>query len=534
MIEISILIVDDDIPTVELIRDSIHWTELKIDKVFTAYNIRGAKAILQSNHIDIVVSDVEMPQGTGIELLQWLREQSYDCEFLLFTCHESFEYASQAIRYNASAYITKPFDSKVMELNLYKIVSKIEQQRVLSQKSKNGEWLDNNLRSVTLHFWEMLIAGHFSSSEQIERESASRKIPFDVLQEACLVCFKISGSEQDAQRLGTETFDFVVESFISEILFEKYLNEAVVKTSFSGAPGFCAVLPNAALPGLPLLLTRITQELKKYLVCTITVCISNACGLLQIAKSKARVEKLLLYNLEYYGTIFAEKEAASSMEEKQKILDLARLTALVENKDKAAVMQYIKSVFEELALFQGLNVHSLYLMKQEMIQCVYSNLLQSGIQATLLFHDELSMGLSERATESTVDMVRWINILLEKTFAYEKEVQSSSGIVEKIHTFVQAHYAEKITRNDIAKELYLAPEYLSKVYIKKTGKHLKDYMNEYRIEKAKELLKKGEQNISDVAQCVGFDNFSYFSTLFKKVAGKSPTEYQKCHSKTIP
>ncbi|MEG1752772.1 MAG: response regulator [Christensenella sp.] len=527
MSKLSVLIVDDDIPTVELIQSSVHWENLNIEKIYIAYNVRGAKVILESNSVDIIVSDVEMPQGNGLELLQWLRDVQYKCEFLLFTCHESFEYASQAINYNAAAYITKPFDLRVMELSLYKIASKIEQQRELLQKSKNGEWLDNNLRSVTLQFWEMLISGHFSSREQIEKELESRKIEFDFLNSICLVCFKINGCEQDIERLSTETFDFVVESFISEILFEKYLNEAVVKTNLSAGVGFCTIIPYTNENEMHLMLENVVTELKKYLKCMITVCISNKISLCDVAEKKTRIDKVLLNNLAYCGKIFYEDEAISSMNETQKLLDMSRLSAYVENNDKTSVLQYIKQVFEELAMAQNLNVNTLYLMQQEITQCVYANLLQNGIQATLLLHGELYMALSEHASESTVDFVRWINTLLGKTFDYEKEIQSSGSIVDKIHLFIQIHYAENITRNEIAKELYLAPEYLSKLYTKKTGKHLKDYINEHRIEKAKDLLRKGDINVSDVAQSVGFDNFSYFSTLFKKIVGKTPREYQK-------
>jgi two-component system response regulator YesN len=85
---------------------------------------------------------------------------------------------------------------------------------------------------------------------------------------------------------------------------------------------------------------------------------------------------------------------------------------------------------------------------------------------------------------------------------------------------------EDIGRNEIAGEFYLTPEYLAKLYKKKTGMNLKDYINEYRIEVAKELLKTGEKNISNIAETVGFDNFSYFSTLFKKMTGVSPKDYK--------
>jgi len=68
---------------------------------------------------------------------------------------------------------------------------------------------------------------------------------------------------------------------------------------------------------------------------------------------------------------------------------------------------------------------------------------------------------------------------------------------------------------------------LSKMYKKQTGISLKDYISEYRIEQAKILLRKSELLVSDVAEEVGFDNFTYFSTLFKKYTGMTPNQYRK-------
>ena len=74
--------------------------------------------------------------------------------------------------------------------------------------------------------------------------------------------------------------------------------------------------------------------------------------------------------------------------------------------------------------------------------------------------------------------------------------------------------------------MFLAPEYLSKVYKKETGVTLNEAIATYRVEQAKILLDRGER-VSNVAEKVGFDNFTYFSTTFKKVVGVSPTQYKK-------
>lgn len=119
---ISALIVDDDIATVEAIRDTMDWNSLGIREVFTAYNVSGAQKIISKENIDIIISDIEMPQASGLDLIKWVRKQNIDCEFLFLTCHESFSYATDAIHYNASAYLTKPFDMDIMKLNYKKLL----------------------------------------------------------------------------------------------------------------------------------------------------------------------------------------------------------------------------------------------------------------------------------------------------------------------------------------------------------------------------------------------------------------------------
>ena len=124
-------------------------------------------------------------------------------------------------------------------------------------------------------------------------------------------------------------------------------------------------------------------------------------------------------------------------------------------------------------------------------------------------------------------MLRWANYLLERSFAYEKEIAKTSTLIERINTYIHEHYMQNIGRNELATVFFLAPEYLAKLYYKKTGKYLNDYIREYRLERAKWLLKNTDAKVSDIAQDVGFDNYSYFSTLFKKSEGVSPNEYRQ-------
>lgn len=120
--KLKTLIVDDDMPTVELIRSSVDWESLGIGAVYTAYNITQAKKQLMETGADIVISDIEMPRGSGLELLEWVREQKLETEFLLLTCHERFDYAVNAVKLRAAEFLLKPFDVEVMEAALRRLV----------------------------------------------------------------------------------------------------------------------------------------------------------------------------------------------------------------------------------------------------------------------------------------------------------------------------------------------------------------------------------------------------------------------------
>lgn len=524
----KILIVDDDIATVEVIRDTVRWSSLGVEAVFTAYNINSAKTILKEQIIDIVISDIEMPQGNGLELLKWVREQEISCEFLFLTCHENFDYASDAISYNAAAYLTKPFDTGVMELALKKIIVKTLKNRKLQKSSEYGDWLSKNSRVIKLDFWTSIINGTLAGDkERIKAAIANRKLAIEMDGEYRIILTKITNFEQEKEKFGGGLFEFVLQGFHSEILNNQIQNENVIQYLDGNSQYLLTICMEKEKDKLEEYCKKLIRTCGRYFKSTITCCISNLYPLEVLAEIKEKIMLLIQQNVAFYGQVFMENDAIENTADKNQIMDLDRITKLLEEKDKNGILNYHKMLYEEITGDNKLNAHVLYIIKQEMLQVVYAHLLQKGIHATKLFCDETSIRLTEKASKSTVDMIRWINYMLERTLQYIKEVQKSYTIIEKINAYIQEHYNENIGRNEIAGVFFLAPEYLAKLYKRKTGTYLNDYINEYRIEQAKLLLKKNHTRISDVAEAVGFDNFSYFSTIFKKYVGLTPIEYRK-------
>ena len=98
----NILLVDDDRFIIKALQETIHWEALGIEQVYTASSLSQAQAIIQSHPIALMISDIEMPQGSGLDLLAWVRSEKYDIQTIFLTNYADFNYAQ------------KPLNSKVL------------------------------------------------------------------------------------------------------------------------------------------------------------------------------------------------------------------------------------------------------------------------------------------------------------------------------------------------------------------------------------------------------------------------------------
>lgn len=111
----------------------------------------------------------------------------------------------------------------------------------------------------------------------------------------------------------------------------------------------------------------------------------------------------------------------------------------------------------------------------------------------------------------------------------EKEEDSEkipNLFVQKAADYIKLNYSEKISIKEIADQLYLSPNYLSELFKKHTGKTISEYLTDYRLEKACQLLDHAEYRVGDVSGMVGIHDGRYFSNMFKKKYGMTPTEYR--------
>lgn len=127
---LTALLVDDELPILENLSFILPWEDMGIDIVGTARSGSEALDKVAECHPDIMLCDIRMPSMDGLELIRMLREQGENCEIILLTGYQQFEYARTAIRYNVHEYICKPIDYLDLERKLRDLAGQIQKKRL--------------------------------------------------------------------------------------------------------------------------------------------------------------------------------------------------------------------------------------------------------------------------------------------------------------------------------------------------------------------------------------------------------------------
>ncbi|WP_026492781.1 response regulator transcription factor [Butyrivibrio sp. XPD2002] len=520
------IVIDDDISTVDVIVANVDWEKFHIDKVHTAYNVASAQRIFKDNDISIAVCDIEMPMGSGLDLIKWVREEKIDTEFIFLTSHEKFDYARQAIEYKASGYVVKPFNADRMEAELTSALQRLSDRQEIQKASKFEELYAGSLEYVEGSFWDDVLQRRIVEDRSIiAKEAANRGLNIDTESAYRLFIIASGNPEQIGEKIGKESvglYEKDLAAFVTDKLCCEKLHQGRIVNYHVKNLLYTAIICGDESKTID---QEFIDEALKELGNVITVYIGNSCNIEELHETRLHIEELDRNNVASKGRVFHENDEIVMLSEKEHILDQEQIRLLLNEKKKKELLNLLKFSMESLANQKKLSAATLTIIKQDLLQIVFVYLHSKGIQATQLFANDAFVLLESQSTDSLMDMMRFQVHLISATIDYVTEVEQSDSIVQRAKNYVHQHYAEDISRTEIAESVFLTPEYMAKMFKKETGVSLKQYISDYRVQIAKERLSSPGVRISDVAAEVGFDNFSYFSTVFKKTTGYTPGEY---------
>lgn len=159
----NVLIIDDQPDVVEGMLSGINWTELQIKNVYHAYDILRAKEIILKNIINIMLCDIEMPLGSGLDLYEWVAEFYPDIKCIFLTSHEDFSYAQKALRLGSFDYLIQPAPYTAIETAIKKASIQIKKEQKQKQYSIYGTYISER----EMDLLDMLLKDYLNSSQPL-------------------------------------------------------------------------------------------------------------------------------------------------------------------------------------------------------------------------------------------------------------------------------------------------------------------------------------------------------------------------------
>jgi len=518
----KILIVDDDIATVDMIDKVCDWKALGISEVLKAYDGEEAKALIQEKLPDIILCDIGMPRTNGISVLKWIRESRIDSEFVFLTCYSDYEYTREAVRFGALDYLTKPFEPQELFVCIQNAVARVLQKQA---PNDNGQAIRLKTEKL-LHAVTEGIYGTDRSDIQEVLKSVRPDLSADA--ETRIITMRIDYREAVKRGWKNSLFKSALEHIFIEMMTGSLSNDFIF-----GKTEEPFEIEYLFIPGdtndAQYYIARAAEAQKFIRDHLGTVPLFIIGERIRFFESFAQYRKISGYmerNSFLKGKVVAMESSSEETEPAGLALDKSLIRSALLSRNKDQLINYVGSLLNEAILDE---VHSATLIRQihdDLMQIVLACMEENDIDAHTLFDDQNLSLLNTRSKISVLDMIKYVDALYDCCIAMLQKKSESAGVIAQVKQFIHEHCEDDLSRDTIAQAVYLTPNYLSKLFRREAGMTLRQYINDVRITEAKRLLATTDQSVSDIAMDLGFENVSYFSTVFKKENGLGPLAWR--------
>lgn len=506
-----ILIADDEDYTREGLLEEIDWEEFGIDEIMQAVNGEEALKIVQWFRPDIVLSDIRMPKMDGIAFAEEMLQSNPGSKLIFISGYMETEYLKSAIRLSVIDFIEKPIDVEQVRKALGRAVGEIARER----RTREADVSSREFRQQKL--FEMLIRRE-SDGKTVEKLAGEVEFPL----KGEYVFLEVFFPRRGEGLLGGR------EKALDRIL------DMVPETAHGGQAGAIGVWQGESC--LEMILSF--QDRNRYRLgpfyqrildrwpdCKVALGIEtgdyryiyNSCKTARAAMNRA------FYQPE--RRLFEIDETILQKRFMEPGIYGAFLRVLPEGPQKMA--EWFESLFSDLLSGKYYQKEQVYTLMISLLTAVfrkypeiYESMPQIGgeeeLQAEILNRDSLQ---EIRAfTEEILGCVQ----------EREEALSGYGRVVRGVMDYIAVHYGEEdLSTAGIAEYFHFSPAYLNVLFKQKRKVTLKQYLSNYRLERAKRMLEQDFRKITEIAEKCGYANANYFAKVFREATGMTPVEYRE-------
>lgn len=520
--EITVLIVDDEEEIRRGLRRVIQKEQPGLRFLDSVANGEEGLKMIREYLPDIVITDINMPEMSGLEMISKAREEGYSGSFVVLSGYDDFKYAQQAIRYGVDDYLIKPVVIDDLRAIVEKLKTKIEKKW---EQQHTKVQLSQNLNKANRIITEQNFISEFLRRELSGRYlgEAIRKVdPAFEDKPACAVVFYFyrQDMKEDEETAGNGLN--ILCGFIRRELAAYH-----ICMGYDGRNSVVVLLSIETQAEVRALVGQIADHLYHHYRIR---CFAAMGGIVddfhdinQSYKNAALISTWHIYPQ-------LGKVGDSSLLEKKSVyysVDTQPVIRSVRHGDSAAVKKDFREYTQNLMRDDAKPAPAyLFSMYHLLITEVRTH---AGMPLDSYTGDAYQ---AMRQFDTFDEIYDWVEQVLED---YAKEisiqfVERQDPIIEKSIEYIKAHICQKISAEDVCRHIGLSKTYFSKYFKEKTDLNFRDYLLGLKIDYAQQKLMENEYTPSELALLLGYEEYSSFSRAFKAKTGFSPQDYQKANS----
>lgn len=542
---LKIFLAEDEVIVRETIKRMIPWEELGFELVGEAADGEMALPLLIRQKPDLLITDIKMPFMDGLTLAKLAKKELPELKIVILSGYDDFNYAKQAISIGVEEYLLKPITKNALIERLSEIRSRYEHEK--TQK----EYYEKFQREMQVYeknsnrdFFEALVCG---SMDMMEVYKKAEKLGLDIVAEAYNILIFTMNSEEDfsGQKEGYSEWEAesleMLEDFFSDntsaMLFR--CNIFSYGVLIKGQKETIDENTRSCIDEIKKILDR--KEQKRQWFVAVGESVERLSKLQKSYHSASRAfSQRYLYgeNILYYD----EMELMEHRSGQADTNDNAYLKNVDVNALNPAILQKFLSngLQEETENFVK---DYFYAIGQEpMESLVFRNYVILNVRFSVLsFLKSLGCDTEEMEPENTEEILAESGKNIESAITYAKKMISQAitirdqnsgnknrSILKTAVDFIDEHYMdEDISLNTAANVANVSSNHFSALFSQNMGQTFIEYLTTLRMNKAKKLLRCTGMRSSEIAGEVGYKDAHYFSYLFKKTQGMTPSEYRK-------
>jgi len=509
----NILIVDDEPLSVDSIASSLHWEEIGISTIHKAYSMKQAQAVFSNTIIDILLCDIEMPRGSGISLMEWIRAEGYSPVCIFLTSFSRFEYASSAVRLQMFDYVLKPCEYSALEDVISRAVKKRQEDLQRKEKEEMGVLWSKDYQNRLANFWYSLLRGNIPSDEDaLLRECANRGIKPETLGHSWYIML--------LRILPRQEMDSIWKNAVKNIIVESMKPACVLVDSFTFIVVTADVTYND-FPDYSISCRHMVKSLHSLISGEYIAHITPACPIGQAVEVFQQLTQDVQEKYTVQTSVFISGQDEGYTREPG--FSVQEWTNALLSRDPEPVLENINRYLTSIPSGQYITRDRIREIHDMLMDAVYGALSVYRNQE----HKEVSGMAADNYLNSIPDFLLWVKNVTNETVNRITSKNSTATAVDVVIRYIHDNLGNELSRSELMDVVHLHPDYLSALFRQETGISLTKYITQERINGAKNLLIATDLPISEIATRNGFQSIAYFSKQFKNQENMTPSEYRK-------